>query len=33
MLKEKKIIQTVLLEGIKSKENTEKILKQLKIKR
>ena len=29
---EKKIIQTVLLEGIKSKENTEKILKQLKLK-
>ena len=32
MLDEKKIIQTVLLEGIKSKENTEKILKQLKLK-
>ena len=30
---EKKIIQTVLIEGIKSKENTEKILKQLKFKR
>ena len=29
---ERKIIQTVLLEGIKSKENTEKILKQLKLK-
>ena len=29
---EKKIIQTVLLEGIKSKENTKNILKQLKLK-
>ena len=29
---EKKIIQTVILEGVKSKENTEKILKQLKLK-
>ena len=29
---ERKIIQTVLIEGIKSKENTEKILKQLKLK-
>ena len=31
-VEEKKIIQTVLLEGIKSKENTERILKQLKLK-
>ena len=29
---EKKIIQSVILEGIKSKENTTKILKQLKLK-
>ena len=29
---ERKIIQTVLIEGVKSKENTEKILKQLKLK-
>ena len=29
---ERKIIQTVLIEGIKSKENTENILKQLKLK-
>ena len=29
---ERKIIQTVLIDGIKSKENTEKILKQLKLK-
>ena len=29
---EKKIIQTILLEGIKSKENTENILKQLTLK-
>ena len=31
-VEEKKIIQTVLLEGIKSKENTENILKQLELK-
>ena len=31
-VEEKKIIQTVLLEGIKSKQNTENILKQLKLK-
>ena len=31
-VEEKKIIQTVLLEGIKSKENTDNILKQLKLK-
>ncbi len=31
-VKEKKIIQTVLLEGIKSKENTKKILKNLSLK-
>ena len=31
-VEEKKIIQTVLLEGIKSKENTKNILKQLKLK-
>ena len=31
-VEEKKIIQTVLIEGIKSKENTSKILKQLKLK-
>ena len=31
-VKEKKIIQSVILEGIKSKENTSKILKQLKLK-
>ena len=29
---EKKIIQSVILEGIKSQENTDKILKQLKLK-
>ena len=29
---ERKIIQTVILEGVKSKENTSKILKQLKLK-
>ncbi len=29
---ERKIIQTVIIEGIKSKENTAKILKQLKLK-
>ena len=29
---EKKIIQTVLIEGVKSKENTEKILKNLRLK-
>ena len=29
---ERKIIQTVVIDGIKSKENTEKILKQLKLK-
>ncbi len=29
---EKKIIQSVILEGVKSKENTEKILKQLTLK-
>ena len=29
---EKKIIQSVILEGVKSKENTDKILKQLKLK-
>ena len=29
---EKKIIQTVVIDGIKSKENTEQILKQLKLK-
>ena len=29
---EKKIIQTILLEGIKSKENKETILRQLKLK-
>ena len=31
-VKEKKIIQSILIEGIKSKENTTKILKQLKLK-
>ena len=31
-VKEKKIIQTVLIEGVKSKENTEKILKNLRLK-
>ena len=31
-LEEKKIIQTVIIEGIKSKENTSKILNQLKLK-
>ncbi len=31
-VEEKKIIQTVLLEGIKSKENTKNILKQLSLK-
>ena len=31
-LEEKKIIQTILIEGIKSKENTDNILKQLKLK-
>ena len=31
-VEEKKIIQSVKLEGIKSKENTKKILKQLKLK-
>ncbi len=31
-VEEKKIIQSVLIEGIKSKENTSKILKQLKLK-
>ena len=29
---ERKIIQTVVIDGIKSKENTEQILKQLKLK-
>ena len=32
MLLKKKIIQSVILEGVKSKENTEKILKQLTLK-
>ena len=31
-VQEKKIIQSVILDGIKSKENTSKILKQLKLK-
>ena len=31
-IKERKIIQRVVIEGIKSKENTKKILKQLKLK-
>ncbi len=31
-VEEKKIVQTVILEGIKSKENTEKILNQLSLK-
>ncbi len=31
-VKERKIIQRVVIEGIKSKENTKKILKQLKLK-
>ena len=31
-VKEKKIIQTIVLEGVASKENTEKILKGLKLK-
>ncbi len=31
-VEERKIIQTILINGIKSKENTEKILKQLKLK-
>ena len=31
-VKEKKIVQTVILEGVKSKENTAKILKQLSLK-
>ena len=31
-IKEKKIIQTVLIEGVKSKENTKKILKNLALK-
>ena len=31
-VKEKKIIQKVVIEGVKSKENTEKILKQLNLK-
>ena len=31
-VEEKKIIQTVLIEGIKSKENTQNILKQLNLK-
>ncbi len=31
-VEEKKIIQSVILDGIKSKENTSKILKQLKLK-
>ncbi|WP_075520415.1 outer membrane protein assembly factor BamA [Candidatus Pelagibacter communis] len=31
-VKEKKIIQTVSIEGVKSKENTEKILKNLRLK-
>ena len=31
-VEKKKIIQTILLEGIKSKENTENILKQLTLK-
>ena len=31
-VKERKIIQTVIIDGIKSKENTEKILKNLSLK-